>query len=348
MTRLNNSFEGGTTGAIITAANSGGTSGDAFSAPYDAGSAPTFSTTNPAHGTKSMSSPLGTGYAYVEYDFTAATVVAIRAYLTVDAVSTIDDRVIRFFTGTTESTGLRINGAGKLRAYDAATTLWTGTSNLATNTVLRLELYVVCGTGNATVQGAYYLGDSTTPVESFNISTATTTAASFTSVRIGKSLGSAVSANHWWDDIALETAATGLLGPYAAPTGSTVKYASITAATGWTPSATTILADLSDGNIGTYAETGDNPSSLLIDGILNPVAAPAGDFVVQVPVSKSGATTGSIVGKLYDSATLRATSASVPVPNGATTVNITFLAASITGVTSWGTGVRLTLAGSAS
>jgi len=121
--------------------------------------------------------------------------------------------------------------------------------------------------------------------------------------------------------------------------------ASIASSTGWTATGGTVQAVLADTSSATYVTSPGNPTGALIDGTLQPMTPPAAEqpLVVRLRGNKTGASTGSIVVKLYDGTTLRATQTVASVPNSEADMVVTFPAASITAITSWATGVRMTI-----
>lgn len=208
-------FENGTNGSpytIDTPANGAG----AVSIPA--------SNTHPAHGSLALLATGASGYQYVQKNLpVAVTDFAVRYYLYADALSTGDYDDLRISSSTTDTTaayraiGVRREASNKLRLYDSTgATIWTSTAPLSASTLYRVELRVQCGTSaNGVVTGGYYLGDSTTAVQSFSITTATTTS-SILAVRMGKQYSSAFGStiNTWYDDLVLDDAPTGLIGPW--------------------------------------------------------------------------------------------------------------------------------------
>jgi len=69
------------------------------------------------------------------------------------------------------------------------------------------------------MSGAYYVGDSTTAVQTFSVATATTTV-DILSVHMGKQQNAAntpSTLHTWYDDLAIDNAPTGLIGPWTNP-----------------------------------------------------------------------------------------------------------------------------------
>ena len=252
MTARNNNFEGGTYGATVTAAGSGGASGDAFTAVgIGVGGALAYDSTRAAHGTLSAKLTGGTTDAInVFCDITASTRFAVRAYFYLTALPTADHWLIAMYAAdhTTRLLSMHINGAGKLRLSDLSGTtgVWTAAATMPVNQWVRIELYGSCGstTTNATVKGGVYLADSTTPIEAIYSSTVANlgTAQQFGRATIGKANSSAFATPYWVDDIKVDDTATGLLGPVVTSTVTNSQAdAAIVTATG-TPAAGGTLA----------------------------------------------------------------------------------------------------------
>jgi hypothetical protein len=227
MSAKSNSFEGGTTGATITAANSGGTSGDAFTSVPTISGTLAYDSALAAHGT--ISAKLtggGTDALSVIYDITPATSFAVRGYFYLTSLPTADHWLIAMYATnhTTRLLSMHINSAGKLRLSDGSGTtgVWTAAATMPLNQWVRIELYGSCGssTANATVKGGVYLGDSTIPIETiYSTSTGNLGAAQqFGRAVIGKVNSSTFATPYWVDDIKADDTATDLPGPYSAIT----------------------------------------------------------------------------------------------------------------------------------
>lgn len=224
MAARSNSFEGGTNGATVSAAGSGGASGDAFFAvTVTAGGAMAYDNTRAAHGTLSAKVTGGVAGAIAcYYDITASARFGVRAYFWFTGLPTDDLLLISMYAAdhTTRLLSWHINGAGKLRLSDASGTagVWTAAAAAPLNQWVRLELYGLCGstTTNATIKGGVFLGDSTTPIEAIYSSTAGNLGISnqFGRAVVGKPGGTLFATPYWIDDIKADDTATGLLGPF--------------------------------------------------------------------------------------------------------------------------------------
>jgi hypothetical protein len=185
-------------------------------------------TAHPAHGSLSLRADSSASYQYVQDNLpTAVTDIAVRYYIYGDASQISDYDDLRFYSTTTDASsanragGIRRISGNKIRVFDSLNAnIWSSASGLSINTYYRVEIRVQCGTsGNATMSGAYYVGDSTTPVETFSVATATTTA-TIISVHLGKQQTAAnnpSTLHTWYDDFAIDDAPTGLIGPWVNP-----------------------------------------------------------------------------------------------------------------------------------
>jgi hypothetical protein len=353
MVAVSNSFEGGTNTTTISAANSGGASGNAFDLVSIGAATPfTFDNTQAAHGSLSAKiAPTASSTTVAEWNTSVGTQTEFwgRAYV--------------YLTGNPASTWLfhRVQNAGtnvarialttgrliRLDGGSANTALFTAATALPLNAWCRIEWHILVSAtvGQLDVRIFRTALDGTTADESSALAATQNLGAQATQYQFGGVQGSATpSGTFWFDDVAIST--VGWIGPTQALTSGT--YGSITTSTGWTPTGGTVLGVISDGADGTLITSSANPSALLLDGILTPAAVPAGDLLVTVKMDKVNATTGTMVAKLYDGVTLRATVSGVAIPNTAAPVPILFPAASISAVTGWATGVRLTLEATAS
>lgn len=131
---------------------------------------------------------------------------------------------------------------------------------------------------------------------------------------------------------------------------SYVTYASVDVATGWTPTGGTNLAVLTDASGATYTTSTSNPSGLELTGTLGALTAPGAGvpLTVLIDCDKVTASSGSMVAKLYEGATLRSTVNVASIPSGSVgsavsgQVTVNFPAVDIAAVTSWA-ALKLTL-----
>lgn len=201
---LANTAEGGTNTTAVTAGNSGGSSGNAYDTVTGA---PTFSTTQAAHGSLSYSFSTSTA-ATLSLNWTTSVgsvaVVAGRAYLyatsfTVGSMicrgrDNTSAQIFRILTDTTGKITLRV-GTGN-------TLVGTGASSMSVNTWYRIE-WVINVAASAQVDVRVYLGDSTTLFDSVSSSTANTGTLNVAEMNIGVFTSTASVPQYYLDDIAV-------------------------------------------------------------------------------------------------------------------------------------------------
>lgn len=187
----------------------------------------TYDATHVAHGAMATKhSPADSNVSWVAYGNNSnlsfdSTGLAVRGYFYFTntpgfAFLTVYD------TAMASVAWLGINSSGYLFIRDAATNpLVLGTVPITVNRWLRAELYVTTGTSGATVSGALYDGDSTTPIDILTSSSAVTTGALLDAVWIGKNNYNSNPADHWVDSVAIDTAATGFIGPFGSEASQT-------------------------------------------------------------------------------------------------------------------------------
>ncbi|HEY3924872.1 MAG TPA: fibronectin type III domain-containing protein [Acidothermaceae bacterium] len=243
-----NTAEGGTVGASVTAANSGGGSGDPFGVVNKgAGAALVYSTTADAHGVLGYSltgsSGTATDVGWTGYN---ATSMAVRFYY--NPGSTLPSTALRLAdirnaTGTAARVVLTATNQLSVQ-NNAGSTITTFAHTLTANTWYRVEMAISVSSTNATINAAYYPFDSTTPVDPvFSTTTGNTGTANLTNVLIGSASSPTWTGTSFFDDLAVQPSATSFIGVYVPP-GSTAPGAptAVTAAPGdgqatvsWTP-----------------------------------------------------------------------------------------------------------------
>lgn len=214
-----NTFEGGTHNALITVANSGGGSGDAWDAVT--GSLLRYENTRSINGSMSMGVPTpgtATGYAKA---VVATKTLAARFYVYLTEASTVDIDFLRFVSDTTTRLSLRVQGTNRLRirSGDPTGNTWTATNPIPMNQWVRCEVRVKIGnsTSDSELHVAYYAGNDTTPIDSFSSTTQNLGTTNITEVDFGKTSAASYPASYWIDDTAWDDAATAFIGPSVAP-----------------------------------------------------------------------------------------------------------------------------------
>lgn len=114
--------------------------------------------------------------------------------------------------------------------------------------------------------------------------------------------------------------------------------------TGWTANGGTVKDVLSDNDDDTGITSGENPTNLVLDVLLAPLAVPDQPLQLRLRPRVLNGGTATVVGRLYTGTTLRATSDPVPIVDTYNQVNITFPLSALTAITAtdWEAGVRAT------
>ena len=187
MASVSNSAEGGTNTTDVTTANSGGASGNAFNlVQIGAGANVKFSSTKTMHGAlayqiATRATAANTGILWSNASLLGTTLYS-RCYFNFDALPGVtNSRMQEWFDqsfGTAFAGWGIVTGTNFLRIYGPTnTTLTTGTNAVAANTWYRAECKVTLGTpntaSNATIELRWYLGESTTAIETLGPSTFT-------------------------------------------------------------------------------------------------------------------------------------------------------------------------------
>jgi hypothetical protein len=278
---LTNSFEGGTNGTTISAANSGGNSGSAFNVvTIGTGGALTFSNTQAAHGSLSAEFVEPASAVTITVAWTTSLTgssiptVYFRAYVWYASLPSQGVRIVSVLNGSTFLGGLQLNTTGKLSPLSAAGTAQTFTGNgitattnaLNTGAWSRIEGFI---TGSATVGqisvSIFNTPDSVTPTETEATAATINTSAAITQLRFGDS-STAPSFTCYLDD--LGGSDTGYLGPALLTGSAFITGTSALADTGdKTGSGSSLLA-----GTGAFADSGSKvvtgPAALAATGAL--------------------------------------------------------------------------------
>jgi hypothetical protein len=220
-----NTAEGGTQGTSVTAANSGGGSGNPFSVvSKGAGAALVYSTAADAHGvlgySMTGSSGTATDVGWTGYN---ATSMAVRFYY--NPGPTLPSTVLRLADVRNASgTAARImlTATNQISIQNTAgSAVTTFAHPLVANTWYRIEMAISVSSTVATINAAYYPLDSTTPVDpAFSTTSGNTGTANLTQVLIGSAANATWTGTSSFDDQAVQPSSTAFIGVYVAP-GST-------------------------------------------------------------------------------------------------------------------------------
>ncbi|QDK01430.1 hypothetical protein SEA_LEEROYJENKINS_33 [Microbacterium phage LeeroyJenkins] len=231
MTVYSNSFEGGTSGTAISAANSGGASGDAFNS---VASGVVFQNSRAHGGTLSAGFTTAASSGYVAWYPTNPTNIAARGYFWLDtANNTGEFNLIGVFEANGNSVLIfRIAASNILRAYKniaPTANVWAPTTAMPTLKWVRAEMLFEQGTttSNGRCRVAVFDNNSTTAiadsgwVTGLNFGVGTNTPAH---VRFGKGAPNSPVAGVAMDDLVVRSGSdyTGnFIGPSVVPVVST-------------------------------------------------------------------------------------------------------------------------------
>lgn len=247
--------EGQANGTALSVSNSATGSGDALGVVSKAGAgAAVYSTGQAAHGTKSIltTCTAAADTAIMGFSGMSATSMAGQFYIYITALptlGTIELAQMRFAGGSATkillsatSKQLQITDAlgGQIKAFANA---------LAVNTLYRVNLRATIGTTttDGTISAAYYLGDSTTPVEAAYTGTAVNAGtAALTDFRWGKLTG-AGDLVAYFDDMAADDGATAFIPPVGTATPLSASLA-VSPTSGTVPFTVTATASTSGGS----------------------------------------------------------------------------------------------------
>lgn len=207
-----NTYEGGTDETTITAANSGGSSGDAFDTVVTGtGVTNVFDTAQFMHGTFSARQATGatSAQAILTWAYTGVTRIFGRAYVRFSDVTTARS-LIQIRASNAQRARIVLTAASKIALNNAANTaVDTSATSLVVNTWYRLEYDIAVGTSAAGTVNIY-VGDSTTLTESIG-GTSDFNAVNFDETRHGQIANAANLPDMWWDS--LDTNDIGMPGP---------------------------------------------------------------------------------------------------------------------------------------
>lgn len=220
--RLINTFEGGTDEVTITAANSGGASGNAFDAVASGtGWVRVFDTGQSMYGSMAMRMSCGATAATGTISWTTSlgaglSRIYVRHYFRGDY--TVGARGMHRFRGTGVSLGrVEINTSGQMRLINTSSTIVaTGTAVLDTATWYRFESSL--GSGSSTLNVArVYEGNSTQILDEVS-GTSDFGTGNIDEVNFGQTVSFSNIPAAWWDSI--EVRDDGYPGPFVRQTAA--------------------------------------------------------------------------------------------------------------------------------
>ncbi|MFE4469566.1 hypothetical protein ACFRFH_12195 [Leifsonia sp. NPDC056824] len=266
MTLLKQDNETATLGSAIAASTN--PSGDTPFNQVNINGAAVIDNTHAVRGTQSIKlSPVSGSVDSFRWTGLSSTAYAASFYLWVDTLPGTETWICNITASGVRSGMLVISNTNKLRLIDTrgtSTPVWTATNTFPTSQWVRCEFYQTVAASGASQQASYFLGDSTTAVDTSTLlTTGQTGSAAVDTVVFGKSDGGTYASPFWFDSIQFQTAASGLIGAYPQVASTVVRPTSdISNSGGWSiaggsGSMSIALADESDT---TYVQSPDNPT----------------------------------------------------------------------------------------
>ncbi len=211
---LSNSFEGGSNGTTLTAANSGGTSGSKFNTVSCSGGAATYTSTTPGKGSLSGRFAPSTSACYVQWS-SSSIPTTTTSYGRMYVNLTPGGNTVVLAKLATSAGGrdaqIEINTSGKLTIYDANNTKQATFTNSFPTGWVRIEWTLVNSTTAGSLSVSMYSGDSASAIETESAS-GINTGAGFGSLLLGSAVATKTALSPFeLDDVAYGT--TGPLGP---------------------------------------------------------------------------------------------------------------------------------------
>jgi hypothetical protein len=284
---LSNSLEGGTNGTTMTQAtggNTGGASGNFFdSIVVGTGTSVKFSSAFAAHGSLSAAVTVGTTAASAFFSWTTSlgTVTTLygRAYINLSAAPPSNNVIVEFENASSHAADFTLSTSRTIIIRNAAFgTTHTMTTALTTGTWYRLEWEVVASTTVGQITLNIYVGDATTPTESYTSPATLVLLAALNQVVWGWPGGTIASMPvTYWDDLALST--TGFIGPVTTAISDTD--------TGAGTDTATVAAGVSDAD----TATGTDTASVTVPVSVSDTAA--GTDTATIGASVAGSDTGT-------------------------------------------------------
>jgi hypothetical protein len=339
LTVKKNTFEGGTNGVGLTHSptnNTGGTSGDAFTTiVLGTGAAITFDNTRAMHGSMSGKlAPAASATARIDYDSLNSNKLGVALYYYFTANPTDDTYICQFNSSAGRVVSLHLASGGTLKLRDFATAstanIWASTATIPLNQWVRIEVWAQVGTttSNGQIKVAYYLGDSTTPVQSTSLTAQDLQTTNISRFSFGKFNGSAYATPFWLDDVRYDDLATDLIGPTPTGTPPTVSTSStLTVATGSTVTLTASASSVGSSIASLTVAQQSGPASPTLSG--SGTATPAtrtftagtpGTYVFLWTATDGNGLTGSASQTVYVTTTSARPDLVISNPGGYTNV----------------------------
>lgn len=234
-----NNADMGSDNAVVTLMTTGDTAND-FLESLANPSTITFSSAQKSHGTLSyLVQPVSGSTSTLSWMSLATPSAAVRVYAYFTGLPPISTTFVQFMTTPTGSNntiaGIRLKDTGEVNFVDSVgTVVWTSSAPIALNTWYRFELKATLGGTPTTgsLEGAYYALDNTTAIDGFSSASITLGSENFGAVHFGKTTTNTWTDAFYLDGLAVNQAATGLIGVYSDPSPQPV-YQGVIPSHGW-------------------------------------------------------------------------------------------------------------------
>ncbi len=176
-----------------------------------------YSTAAAAHGSLGYALTGASGTAtLVGWNGYSAPSIAVRFYY--NPGPTLPNALLRLAdirNSTATAARVELSAANQIFIQNAAgTTVTTFSHAVQANTWYRVELTISVSASTATIKAAYYLGNSTTPVDpAFSTAAGNTGTANIAQVSIGSTASATWVGTSYFDNLAVESLSTAFIGP---------------------------------------------------------------------------------------------------------------------------------------
>lgn len=297
MANVYNNAAGGVAGGTVTKANSGGGSGMAWDSLDVTGTATFQYSSTASHGSLGYAVTSQAGNRVSFGWTTAGSVVeskqqSLRFYYRIPALPTSENQIVIPWNITQTVCGVNVTTAGKLKFINRiGTGIFTAAAAMSLDTWYRIEVGLEVGTGttDGVVRFAYFLGDSTTAIETFTSTTADIGVDNIRAWFLGK-LNNNGDSNSFFDSIELDLTSGNLMGPYVAAVSVLRPTSTVSNPGTWinVGGAASLSASQADESDTTLAQTPSSPSNAAITfGMAGRLAT--GTPTVKVRLSASAA-----------------------------------------------------------
>lgn len=215
MPLVQNTFDGGTSGVTISEVNSGGASGTPFTlVEILAGATCTYQSAAAKHGVRGATITGNGAHVFLQHDIEANAKLSTRFYVRFPSAPTANCQLYTPRSTVNYIGGINITTALKFQVTNVAGTPLFTSAALTANTYYRVEIsHQVATSTTGAIQFKYFVGDSTTAVETFTSTTADLGTANIINYRLGK-INNAGSTPMDLDSITFNIGSTTLLGPH--------------------------------------------------------------------------------------------------------------------------------------